>query len=185
MPKRLDINAPYWTQMRVAERSIIEYAYHAGRTLRRTAELLGISIPHLRRRIAVLGLGPEIGLRSEGKAATPPTPKRKRKRPAKKPKAVAKPSTKPVEAPFAVPSPIAGEPREPRELVQPVENNAVEEVAHGLLPSQSIKEELDDDDWPDLDDKDDKDDAYEEYAWDDTSEDQTEPASESDDPKVN
>jgi len=63
MPKRLDANAPYWLQIQAAERQIIEYAFEAGGDLPQTAMLLGISLPHLRRRVRVLGLSAKLGVR--------------------------------------------------------------------------------------------------------------------------
>lgn len=63
MPKRLDVNAPYWLQIQAAERLIIEYAFEAGGDLPQAAMLLGISLPHLRRRVRVLGLSAKFGVR--------------------------------------------------------------------------------------------------------------------------
>jgi len=56
MPKRRDENAPFWTQMRQAERRIIEYALEHGQTLKKTATLLGISPNYLSERTRELGI---------------------------------------------------------------------------------------------------------------------------------
>jgi hypothetical protein len=73
--KRRDDQAPYWRQLRAAERSIIEYALGHGRSVLNTANLLGVSPNYLRLRIQRLGIplptrpglrpGPKAGLKSE------------------------------------------------------------------------------------------------------------------------
>jgi len=61
MPKRRDEQAPYWQQLRVAERGIIEYALEHGQTVRGTARLLGISPNYLGERMRELGIAiPEV-----------------------------------------------------------------------------------------------------------------------------
>jgi len=56
MPKRRDEQAPYWQQLRVAERGIIEYALEHGITIRGTAAILGISPNYLGERLRLLGI---------------------------------------------------------------------------------------------------------------------------------
>lgn len=56
MPKRRDEQAPYWQQLRVAERGIIEYALEHGITIRGTAVILGISPNYLGERLRLLGI---------------------------------------------------------------------------------------------------------------------------------
>lgn len=56
MPRRRDENAPYWQQLREAERRIIEYAFQHGGNIRGTAVILGISPSFLSRRIGELGV---------------------------------------------------------------------------------------------------------------------------------
>lgn len=56
MPKRRDEQAPYWQQLRVAERGIIEYALEHGITIRGTATILGISPNYLGERLRLLGI---------------------------------------------------------------------------------------------------------------------------------
>ena len=70
MPKRRNENAPFWVQMRQAERSIIEFALEHGQTVKRTAALLGISPNYLSERLHHLGIpapeskpGPKPGTR--------------------------------------------------------------------------------------------------------------------------
>lgn len=70
MPKRRDENAPYWMQLREAEKRIIEYALEHGRTIRGTAAILGISPNYLSERTRELGIstpdvrpGPKPGSR--------------------------------------------------------------------------------------------------------------------------
>ena len=61
MPKRRNQNAPYWQQLRVAERQIIEYALEHGQTIRKTAEILGISPNFLSERTRELEIAtPEV-----------------------------------------------------------------------------------------------------------------------------
>lgn len=56
MPKRRDEHAPYWQQLRVAEKGIIEYALEHGKTIRGTAVILGISPNYLGERLRLLGI---------------------------------------------------------------------------------------------------------------------------------
>ncbi|MDB4955848.1 MAG: hypothetical protein JWO36_3417 [Myxococcales bacterium] len=56
MPKRRDEQAPYWQQLRVAEKGIIEYALEHGITIRGTAVILGISPNYLGERLRLLGI---------------------------------------------------------------------------------------------------------------------------------
>jgi hypothetical protein len=58
MPKRRNEDAPYWQQLRLAERHIIEYALEHGQTIRKTAEILGISPNYLSERTRELGITP-------------------------------------------------------------------------------------------------------------------------------
>lgn len=58
MPKRRDENAPYWQQLKAAERGIIEYALEHGKTMRGTAAILGISPNFLSERAKELGIEP-------------------------------------------------------------------------------------------------------------------------------
>ena len=61
MPKKRDEDAPYWVQLRQAERSIIEFALEHGQSVRNTAALLGISVNYLRERTRELNIvTPEI-----------------------------------------------------------------------------------------------------------------------------
>jgi len=72
MPKRRNENAPYWQQLREAERRIIEYALEHGQTLRGTASILGISPNYLSERTRELGIAvPEV--RPGPKPGTKPT----------------------------------------------------------------------------------------------------------------
>lgn len=57
MPKR-DFNVPYWSQLREAEKRIVEYAMEHGRTVKRTAQLLGVKTSFLNLRVQVLGIVP-------------------------------------------------------------------------------------------------------------------------------
>jgi len=75
MPKRRDEQAPYWQQLRVAERSIIEFALEHGQTIRGAARLLGISPNYLGERVRELGIpAPEVrpGPKPGTKRPTPP-----------------------------------------------------------------------------------------------------------------
>lgn len=70
MPKKRDESAPFWMQMREAERSIIAFAIKCGGTLRKAADLLGISPNYLSERVRDLGMevpeskpGPKPGSR--------------------------------------------------------------------------------------------------------------------------
>ncbi len=76
MPKRRDEQAPYWQQLRVAERGIIEYALEHGITIRGTAAILGISPNYLGERLRLLGI-PVPDVRPGPKPGTkrPTTPK--------------------------------------------------------------------------------------------------------------
>jgi len=76
MPKRRDEQAPYWQQLRVAERGIIEYALEHGITIRGTATILGISPNYLGERLRLLGI-PVPDVRPGPKPGTkrPTTPK--------------------------------------------------------------------------------------------------------------
>lgn len=58
MPKRRDEGAPYWVQLRQAERSVIEFALEHGKTIRGTAAILGISPNFLSERVRELGITP-------------------------------------------------------------------------------------------------------------------------------
>lgn len=58
MPKRRDEGAPYWVQLRQAERSVIEFALIHGQTIRGTAAILGISPNFLSERVRELGITP-------------------------------------------------------------------------------------------------------------------------------
>lgn len=76
MPKRRDEQAPYWQQLRVAEKGIIEFALEHGKTIRGTAVLLGISPNYLGERIHLLGIpvpdvrpGPKPGTKRPAPAA--------------------------------------------------------------------------------------------------------------------
>jgi hypothetical protein len=61
MPKRRDENAPYWVQLREAERHIIEFALEHGGSIRGTAAILGISPNYLRERTRELNIDtPEV-----------------------------------------------------------------------------------------------------------------------------
>jgi hypothetical protein len=61
MPKKRDEDAPYWVQLRQAERSIIEFALEHGQSVRGTAAILGISANYLRERTRELNIvTPEI-----------------------------------------------------------------------------------------------------------------------------
>lgn len=76
MPKRKNPNAPYWQQMRHAEKSVIEYALEHGVTVRGTAKILGIASNYLYERMRLLEIAiPEV--RSGPKPGTrrPQTPK--------------------------------------------------------------------------------------------------------------
>ena len=70
MPKRRDEQAPYWQQLRVAERGIIEYALEHGKTIRGTAVILGISPNYLGERLRLLGI-PVPDVRPGPKPGTP------------------------------------------------------------------------------------------------------------------
>jgi transposase-like protein len=75
MPKRRDEQAPYWQQLRVAERSIIEFALEHGETIRGAARLLGISPNYLGERVRELKItAPEVrpGPKPGTKRPTPP-----------------------------------------------------------------------------------------------------------------
>jgi hypothetical protein len=76
MPKRRNENAPYWVQIRHAEKSIIEYALEHGITIRGTAVILGISPNYLGERLRLLGI-PVPDVRPGPKPGTkrPATPK--------------------------------------------------------------------------------------------------------------
>lgn len=94
MPKRRDTNAPYWQQLRLAERHIIEYALEHGQTIRKTAEILGISPNYLSERTRELGI---------------PTPEvRPGPKPGTKPNRVAKPELRivPDDSPTAPTRPV-------------------------------------------------------------------------------
>jgi len=58
MPKKRDEGAPYWVQLRQAERSVIEFALGHGQTIRGTATILGISPNYLSERLRELGITP-------------------------------------------------------------------------------------------------------------------------------
>lgn len=100
MPKRLDVNAPYWVQMRLAERGIIEYAYQEGGSIWRTAALLGISVPHLRRRMTALGLSADKALKKTSKKSRKVVNKKSSSKPRRK-KAAPQLSAKPAEQEIA------------------------------------------------------------------------------------
>lgn len=70
MPKKRDMNAPYWQQLREAERRIIEYALEHGGSLRGTAAILGISSNFLSERARELGV-PTPEVRPGPKPGTP------------------------------------------------------------------------------------------------------------------
>jgi hypothetical protein len=78
MPKKRDEDAPYWVQLRQAERSIIEFALEHGQSVRGTAALLGISANYLRERTRELGIvtpeikpGPKPGTKPPARAEKP------------------------------------------------------------------------------------------------------------------
>lgn len=73
MPKRRNEQAPYWQQLRVAERGIIEYALEHGKTIRGTAVILGISPNYLGERLRLLGI-PVPDVRPGPKPGTPRRP---------------------------------------------------------------------------------------------------------------
>lgn len=56
MPKKSNPAAPFWRQMRDAERSIISYALEQGGSITKGAELLGISVPYMSERCHELGI---------------------------------------------------------------------------------------------------------------------------------
>lgn len=142
MPKRRDEQAPYWQQLRVAERGIIEYALEHGKTIRGTAVILGISPNYLGERLRLLGI-PVPDVRPGPKPGTPRRP--------------AAPKLRVVEGPPA-PSPD-----------ETLDEDDDEETAEVGNADDVIEEELDEegsddgdeeagDPWDD-DDEDDKDDS--------------------------
>jgi hypothetical protein len=74
MAKRRDENAPYWQQLRVAERGIIEFALQHGETIRGTAAILGVSPNFLSERLRELGI-PAPDVRPGPKPGTPRPPR--------------------------------------------------------------------------------------------------------------
>ena len=112
MPKRLDHNAPYWLQIRAAEKQIIEYAHSAGGDLPQTAILLGISLPHLRRRVRALGLSAQFGVRKMRKSRKSAAKRRKLAKQTASRKLAAQPQDT---ATVAVRKGAKGKPRTPRQ----------------------------------------------------------------------
>jgi hypothetical protein len=56
VPKKSNPAAPFWRQMRDAERSILSYALECGGSITKGAELLGISVPYMSERTHELGI---------------------------------------------------------------------------------------------------------------------------------
>jgi hypothetical protein len=147
MPKRRDANAPYWQQLREAERSIIVFALEHGQTLRGTAALLGISPNYLSERVAELGIStPDVR----------PGPK-----PGTKPNRIVRPELRVVPGAGTPPSAVAEDPEEEELEDKDDEDEDEDDEGDDEDTAPGDEDEDDDQDEGEADDDDDKNDARE------------------------
>jgi type IV secretory pathway VirB10-like protein len=159
MPKKRDEDAPYWVQLRQAERSIIEFALEHGQSVRGTAALLGISANYLRERTRELNIvTPEIKPGPKPGAKSPTRPDKPGPKPgAKSPTRPDKPDLRVVAA-NGVPRPPTMPAGAPLRV-----DDAGEDQNDDELEDEALDDEGDEDD--------DEEDDAEDDAEDDTEDD--------------